>query len=181
MTILEFVDKYNGLTSEQLRNGLIESHIKRKYCPVLEKKTILQMMLDGAVVISETGIQYIDMVTSRINYTMALVILYTDLSVDKDKDNKGRTYDSYDALVSSGIVTKLCEFIGIDEIKEFSSINTMLIENFDKSQGSLEAFCASVVKKFVQTMSDVVELAGTPDKMNELVDVLGRIGMNDGR
>lgn len=175
MTILEFVEKYNALTSETLKNGLIETHIRRKYCPVLEKRTILQMMLDSAVMTSETGIQYIDMMTSRINYTVAMIVLYTDLTVDADKDNNGRTYESYDALVKSGLVAKFCEAIGIDEVKEFSDVNSMLIANFEKSKGSLEAFCANALKKFVQTIGDAVDLAGNPDTLNELVRVLNQV------
>lgn len=172
MTILEFVEKYDALTSDKLRNGFVESHIRRTYCPVLEKITILQMMLDGSIATSETGIKYINMMTSRINYTVALVVLYTDLTVDTDEKNIGRTYDCYDALVKSGLVAKICEAVGIDEVKEFSDVNSMLIANFEKSQGSLEAFCADALKKFVQTISDAVDLAGTPEKLKDLVGVL---------
>ena len=180
MTILEFVKKYNDLTSDKLKDAMLKSHIKRNYCPVIEKRTILQMMLDSSVVVSESGIKYIDMMTSRINYTVAMVVLYTDLTVDTDEEGKGMTFNIYDALVESGLISKICEFIGLEEVKEFSNVNSMLITNFEKSEGSLEAFCASALKKFVQVMGDAVELIEDPEKFKDLTKMLSKAGIGNG-
>lgn len=146
MTVLEFIDKYTKANSEKAKEQMLRSHIKRTYCPILEKRTILQIMLDNSVVTTDTGVKYIDMTTSRINYTMALIALYTDLTIDKDpdrtdKDGKpiGRINECYDGLMESGLIGEICKIIGEIEITEFSAINSDIMQNFESSQGSTQA------------------------------------------
>lgn len=166
MTILEFIDKYNKTTSEKIKEEMLKKHIKRTYCPILEKRTILQIMLDNSVSVTDTGVKYIDMTASRINYTMALIALYTDFSVDKDPDKTdkdgnpmGMINEDYDGLMESGLLIKICEEIGEQELTEFSAINTDLMRNFEASQSSTQALLSrmfAVVSERIGVAAGVV-------------------------
>lgn len=159
MTILEFIDKYNNTTSEKIKEEMLKKHIKRTYCPIIEKRTILQIMLNNSVSVTNTGVKYIDMNVSRINYTMALIALYTDLTVDKDpektdKDGNpvGMINEDYDVLTEYGITAKICEIIGVNEIAEFSAVNSDLIQNFNMSEGSIQATISRYLVVFAEKM-----------------------------
>lgn len=159
MTVLEFIDKYNKANSDKVKEQMLRSHIKRTYCPVLEKRVILQIMLDNSISVTDAGVKYIDMNASRINYTMALIALYTDLVVDKDPDKTdkegnpaGMINEDYDALTEYGITAKICEAIGVDEIAEFSAVNADLIQNFNASEGSVQATLARYLVVFAEKM-----------------------------
>jgi hypothetical protein len=167
------------MNSDKAREQMIQSHIKRKYCPVLEKRLILQMMLDNAVSISETGIKYIDMMTSKINYTLAMIALYTDLTVDKknvDGKEVGANFECYDALTESGLVGVICEIIGEYEIKELSSVNAMLVSNFEKSKGSFEAYLSGIIIDIKRSLGDISDILKDPGKMNEIVSIFENLG-----
>lgn len=176
MTIMEFCEKYKNMNSDKAKGQMVDSHIKRKYCPVIEKMTILQMMLDNSVRESENGIKYIDMMTSKINYTLAMVALYTDLTVDKKEVNGkevGANFEDYDALIETGLVGVICAAIGEEEMKEFSTVNSMLIGNFERSEGSLEAYVGRVVGSVGKRINDVIDLMSNPGQLADLMETLG--------
>ena len=159
MTILEFIDKYNKTTPEKIKEEMLKKHIKRTYCPILEKRTILQIMLNNSISVADTGVKYIDMTASRINYTMALIALYTDLKVDKDvekTDKDGNPIvminEDYDSLTQYVITAKICEISGVDEIAEFSAINADLMQNFNSSEGSIQSTLARYLFLFAEKM-----------------------------
>ena len=176
MTIMEFCEKYKNMNSDKAREQIINSHIKRKYCPVIEKMTILQIMLDKAIATSDSGIRYINMMTSKINYTLAMIALYTDLNIDNDEDGKGRNFDDYDALVESGLVRVICAAIGEQEMQEFSNVNATLISNFERSEGSFEAYLGRTIEGIKQRVNDITDLMQDPAKLQEIVEMLGSIG-----
>lgn len=148
MTVLEFCEEYSQ-AEEKGKMDLLSLIIKRTYTPVLEKRVILQKMLDQSVVEQENGVRYIDMLVSRINYTMALIILYTNLEIDL-KDGKGRTEDMYDSLVKNNIVSDICEYIGTQEMAELNSVNKSIIDTFYNQYGSTEAFIGNAIANIGQ-------------------------------
>ena len=158
MTIIDFCKKYTDLNSEKAKEQMLRSHIKRTYCPVLEKRMMLQMMLDRAKATSDDGIRYIDMMVSKINYTLGMIVLYTDLTVDKkeiDGKEVGANYECYDALISSGVLAPICGCIGENEMQELSNINSMLIDNFEKTEGSLCGFLSRTMSFLGSVIKDV--------------------------
>jgi len=148
MTVLEFCEEYSQ-AGEKEKMDLLSLVIKRTYTPVLEKRVILQKMLDQSIVEQENGVRYIDMLVSRINYTMALIILYTNLEIDL-KDGKGRTEDMYDSLVKNNIVSDICEYIGTQEMAELNSVNKSIIDTFYNQYGSTEAFIGNAIANIGQ-------------------------------
>ena len=145
MTILEFVEKYKNMNSAKIKDDMLKHHVIRTYCPVIQKRYVLETMLNSSVVKKDNGFKYIDMMLSRINYTLGLVVLYTDLDMDRDEEGRNRNFDAYDALVENDIVIKLCEVIGEKEVTELSAINSTIIANFENSEGSLNQIISEAI------------------------------------
>ena len=162
MTVLEFIDKYNKANSDKVKEQMLRSHIKRTYCPVLEKKYVLSMFIDGCVIDG-----YIDMVYSKINYTIALIKLYTDLDIDRDSEDKSMNVEIYDSLVQNCLVEKICEIIGIEEVKELSGINALLIQDYNEKNISLSSMIRNLMK-------DVENVAIALNNKELLGDIVGK-------
>ena len=79
MTVLEFVDKYSKLNSAKAKEEMVKSIVKRTYCPILEKRIVLENLLNNSVSTTEFGLKYVDMFVSKLNYTLSLIIIYTNL------------------------------------------------------------------------------------------------------
>ena len=172
MTILEFVEKYNNLNSDKAKEQMLKSHIKRTYCPIIEKRVVLGTMLDNSIKTTDRGVKYIDMTVSRINYTMALIALYTDLRIDQNEDKKGMIDECYDSLVQNNLIQKICVMIGENEITEFASINADIIHNFEASQGSLQAIVADYLFIFAEKVG--VAAGVVLENMDNIMQKIGR-------
>lgn len=169
MTILEFVEKCEKVTSDKATEKMVEQHVVRTYAPIAEKRYVLQEMLNGAVVNDEaTGINYVDMFLSRVNYTLALIALYTDLKIDVDEKGIGLTMDDYDAVVSYGLIELICQKIGEREVKELSDINACLMENFEKENSTM-----AMILKAIGGLNLMGDTVGELMKNEELLSLLG--------
>lgn len=160
MTVLEFIDKYNKANSDKVKEQMLRSHIKRTYCPVLEKKYVLSMFIDGCVIDG-----YIDMVYSKINYTIALIKLYTDLDIDRDSNNKSMNVEIYDSLTNNNLVESICEYIGVNEIKELSNINMLLIQDYNDRNNSI----VSMIKEFIKNIQNVTSVINNIESIGDIV------------
>lgn len=161
MTVLEFVEKYNSMTSEKIKEQMIQDRVTRHYSPIVEKRIALQALLDNAV---SDG--YVDMVLSRVNYTLSLPILYTDLDIDVSETGASMRFEIYDALMQSGLVEKLCMEIGEAEVEELNTINSLLIQNFETKVTSTGA----VIKKAAELISNAFEVLGNSEVLKEALN-----------
>ena len=163
--ITDFIKKYNALASATTKEGYLKSIIKRTYCPVLEKKVILEMMAEKSA--NEDGIKYIDLFTNRINFIATIISLYTTLVPEKTEDNKPKTFEMYDLLVENDILNKILELIGEREITELTNINGVILDNWHMKHSSTEAYIANLVDSVSQKIG-ITAGAG----MDKLADVL---------
>ena len=145
--VSDFIEQYNKLTDEGLKNKKIKSIIKRTYCPILEKKLILDLMLTKSI--NEGSVKYIDLFVNRINFIAAIISLYTTLLPEKDENEISKTYEMYDLLVENDILNKILENIGEKEIAELTSINGVVMDNWYAVNKSTEAY----VNNFIETAS----------------------------
>ena len=51
----EFIRRYNLLKTDEQRDEFVKNIIWRTYCPVLEKKLVLQTILDKSISLEKTG------------------------------------------------------------------------------------------------------------------------------
>lgn len=72
----EFIRRYNLLKTDEQRDEFVKSTVWRTYCPVLEKKLVLQTIIEKSITTGKNGVQYIDMFLSKINMTNASASLH---------------------------------------------------------------------------------------------------------
>lgn len=166
--VSQFVKEYSEITNEGQRKQYLKKHITRTYCPLFEKMNMLKIMNDKAVVDNEDTEKYINMTVSKLNTMIAVLILYTDIKVEKDEENKPKTWECYDLLQSTGLFSKILEFIGKD-IEELMLVQKEVMDTWHMKNSSTRAFITSLVNKSVDRFG-VVAGAGMQELSNILDD-----------
>ena len=168
MLVSDFINKYISLNGEQTKIALIKSIIKRTYCPILEKRFVLDMMAEKSR--GEGDISYIDMVLNKLNVTMAIIILYTNLEVDKDENGASQTADAYDMLRKNGILDVIYREIGEYELGELMMVNDNVLETWHTKNTSAQAYFSNIIEKVSLIFSTAIgkELSSITDVFNEL-------------
>lgn len=180
ISISTFVDGYNKLTNTDLKTKYVKKHITTTYAPLLTKLNILNLMTDKSVV--EDKIKYIDLTVSKLNLIMAILVLYTDLEPDKDKDGKPMTWDAYDLLKSTGLLEDVLEYIGVD-IEELMSVQKTVLDTWHMKNNSTEAYIANLVEKASQRfgiaagfgMEKLTELLDDENKVEKIMNALEKM------
>jgi len=148
----EFIRRYNLLKTDEQRDEFVRNIIWRTYCPVLEKKLVLQTILDKSITTGKNGVQYIDMFLSKINMTTTILILYTKLNIVKTDDSTTNAFQDYDLLFENGLLDQICAIIGEHELNELMTINGLLMDNFHDENKTIDAYIAKYTEAFVTTV-----------------------------
>ena len=180
ISVKEFVKKYNSFSSAMAQQNYLESLIKTTYAPIMKKKYLLQVVLDKSVVEQDNGIKYIDMFVSKLNFFGIILIMYTDINIEKDENGIPMVAEAYDMLKQNGIVDILYNLIGEDEIEELLSVQKTIMDTFYNQNGSTEAFIANVVDKAAQKLGisagfaieKLDELASDEKKINRIMGIV---------
>lgn len=151
LTVKEFCRRYDMLKTDEQKSKFLQSMIYRTYCPVLEKKIILQTMLDKTIISGKNGVEYIDMFLSKINFATAILLLYTKFNVSKNDDSETNAFQDYDLLIERGFLDVISIAIGEDELNELTTINGLLMDNFYAENKTIEAFIAKYTQAFATT------------------------------
>lgn len=165
ITVSTFVERYGKLNNDQLKDKYVKEHVKITYAPILKKKAILEVMNDKSVIDSPTG-KYIDLITSKLNLTMAVLMLYTNIEPDKDEEGQPLVCESYDSLQSTGLIGKILNIIGSD-VEELMNIQSQIMDTWYAQHTSTEAYVANLVEAASHKLG-VYAGAG----MDKLADVL---------
>lgn len=176
-----FVERYNKLANEQLKRKYAEEHVKLHYSPVLNKINILKLMTEKSVVNGVHG-KYIDLAISKINLIAAILVLYTDLTVDKNEEDNPLTFESYDLLKSSGALESILQAIGTD-IEELMHVQSSIMDNWYAENSSTQAYISDLIQqashKFgvaagvgMQKLSEVLD---DEKKMEKVATVINKV------
>lgn len=176
LTVKEFCRRYDMLKTDEQKSNFVQSMVYRTYCPVLEKKVILQTMLDKTIVSGKNGVEYIDMFLSKINFTTAILLLYTKFNVSKNDDSETTAFQDYDLLIERGFLNVISAAIGEDELNELTTINGLLMDNFYAENKNLEAFIAKYTQAFATTFGMFADegISELMKYIKEYGDVLGK-------
>lgn len=178
ITVKEFVDKYNKLSSEELKEKQIDNIIKRHYAPITEKKAALDIIFKKCIQ-EKDGIEYVDKFLMQVGLMSVVLSLYTNI------DCNGNMFENYDLLMENDIYPLIMYKIGERDIKELMSIYSSVEETF-MNQQSFEAYLAKQVTRFgeligrvggagMEALSKTLE---DEDKMKELSKVLEKVMKN---
>lgn len=164
----EFVKKYKSLSGEQAKVGMIKGIMKRTYCPILEKKYILEMMVEKSK--GEGKVAYIDMVLAKINFYMAIIAMYTTLKVEKDDKGNPKTMEAYDELTKADVFNAILNEIGEKELSELMSVNEAALNTWHTRNTSTAAYISDLVEKVSMIFSAGLgkELGSITEMFNEL-------------
>lgn len=169
ISMSKFVDGYNKLTSDSMKDRYIKEHVKNTYAPILQKKLILEMMNSKCVV--DEPSKHIDMTVSHLNVVMAILVLYTDIEPDKKDNEDGTTtpltWEAYDALKSTGIYEKLLNTIGKD-LEELMLIQSQIMDSWHMANTSTQAYINEVIETASRRFGISIELL--LDKLNEILE-----------
>ena len=175
MKILEFVERYNNMATQQLKDRFVKEQIKiTPYISIIKKDTYAQLIVDkttfeqesyddnGKTKYRKTDKIRVNSVAQYIQFCRAVIELYTDLEIDED--DKG-FINGYDALKSSGLLDilmvgsdKADPLIPMSELSEFNTILTMKQSDTQFNETTTQAF----ISKQIGRISDLANATLTP-------------------
>jgi hypothetical protein len=95
--------------------------------------------------VKEDEIKYIDLNVSKLNLTMTILALYTDIEPDKSEDGKVLSWEGYDKLQSVGLINQIVSYIGTD-IDELLSVQKNVLDTWYSKNTSTEAYLSHLFK-----------------------------------
>lgn len=165
ISVSDFVKGYNQLANQTLKDNYIKKHIKTTYAPLLNKKLILEAMHEKSVV--DGDIKYVDLIVSKLNLVMAVLVLYTDIEPDKNEEGKPLTWESYDKLKSTGLLESVSMVIG-EDINELMSVQKSVMDSWTIKNTSTEAFVTNLVDVASRKLGVVA--GASMDKLTEVLN-----------
>jgi len=182
MKLLEFVEKYNNMANNTLKEQLLSKIKITPYVSIIKKDAYAQLIVDkttfeqeayddnGVTKYRKTDKIRVNSVAQYVQFCRAVIELYTDLKIDDD-DDKG-FIKGYDALKSSGLLDilmvgsdKADPLIPMSELSEFKTILTMKQSDTQFNETTTKAF----ISKQIGRISDLANATLTP-----LMDVVSK-------
>ena len=182
MKLLDFVEKYNSMANQQLKDRFIKEKVKiTPYVSIIKKDAYAQLIVNrtmfeqeayddnGTTKYRKTDKIRVNSVAQYVQFCRAVIELYTDLEIDED--DKG-FIKGYDALKSSGLLDilmvgsdKADPLIPMSELSEFKTILTMKQSDTQFNETTTQAF----ISKQIGRISDLANATLTP-----LVDIVNK-------
>lgn len=182
MRLLEFVERYNNMANQQLKDRFIKEKVKiTPYVSIIKKEVYAQLIVDkttfeqeayddnGVTKYRKTDKIRVNSVAQYVQFCRAVIELYTDLEIDED--DKG-FIKGYDALKSSGLLDilmvgsdKADPLIPMSELSEFKTILTMKQSDTQFNETTTQAF----ISKQIGRISDLASVTLSP-----LMDVVSK-------
>lgn len=174
MKILEFVEKYNNMANNTLKEQMLSKIKITPYVSIIKKDAYTQLIVNRTMFEQETyddngTTKYrktdkikINSVAQYVQFCRAVIELYTDLEIDEE--DKG-FIKGYDALKSSGLLDilmvgsdKADPLIPMSELSEFKTILTMKQLDTQFNETTTQAF----IGKQIERISDLANATLTP-------------------
>ena len=174
MKLLEFVEKYNDMANNTLKEQLLSKIKITPYVSIIKKDAYAQLIVDkttfeqeayddnGVTKYRKTDKIRVNSVGQYVQFCRAVIELYTDLEIDDD--DKG-FIKGYDALKSSGLLDilmvgsdKTDPLIPMSELSEFTTILSMKQSDVQFNETTTQAF----ISKQIGRISDLANATLTP-------------------
>ena len=179
MKLLEFVEKYNNMANNTLKEQLLSKIKITPYVSIIKKDAYAQLIVDkttfeqesyddnGVTKYRKTDKIRVNSVAQYVQFCRAVIELYTDLEIED-----GSFIKEYDALKSSGLLDilmvgsdKADPLIPMSELSEFKTVLTMKQSDTQFNETTTQAF----VSKQIGRISDLANATLTP-----LMDVVSK-------
>ena len=184
MKLLEFVEKYNNMANNTLKEQLLSKIKITPYVSIIKKDAYAQLIVNrtmfeqesyddnGVTKYRKTDKIRVNSVAQYIQFCRAVIELYTDLEIED-----GSFIKEYDALKSSGLLDILMvgseqrdPLIPMSELSEFKTILSMKQSDVQFNETTAKAF----ISKQIGRISDLANATLTPlinvvsKKLNEI-------------
>ena len=179
----DVMKKYHSYKNEELRKKYISGLVTHTYAPIGMKYAVLNSMVEKSTITEENGVKYLNMLLSKVNFTIAILILYTDIEFPLDESGKVKTFDSYDALIQTDIIDIIQEAIGDREFNELLSVNQTVLDTFHERNSTVKAYIGDIMMNSATifgTLSNygadkVAEIMKSMEDENKVIELQNKI------
>lgn len=159
INILEFVKEYKENPA-----GALEKLEVENYVPFATKRALIDTVIES-IIEYDTSLLTYEPMDKHLNFSLSCVVIYTNLTYG---DEEG--LDAYDALVSSGLLDRIIDMIGVD----YGDMVTM----FEETLSARISFTNSISNRFsafIGVLENVFANASPED-----LDYLRKLADKDG-
>lgn len=157
-------------------NELMNEIIVREYVPIQYKHELLASLLESAVT-DDGHTQRIDEFMYRFEMRMAVVVLYTRLSLGftKEDGTDATLFDVYDLLNERGLIDALIDYLDESEIQELDDVAKAIKANFYDEHNTPEAVYYRTldnIKGFGENLLGILDavLSANPEQVISVLD-----------
>lgn len=168
MKIKEFVEKYNLIATERLKEDYLKDNLKITiYVPFIKKVSYATTLAENTLIDKETGNVVVNSESNYLFFCRSIIELYTDLEIENNS-----FFEEYDLLNESGILDKIMQMIPEKEITEFKMICDMKKDDLLFNKSTPKAFINQQVERVSTilgvTLKPVLEdIANKFEKMSD--------------
>lgn len=144
MTVKDFIEKYNNIATDRLKEDYLNDNLHIKtYLPFIMKVTLADKLANVTTLDKDTGNVNVKSDVNYLLFCRMIIEQYTDLQVETEG-----FYEEYDLLNESGLLDQIMQKIPEREIKEFKMICDMKKSDLLQNKYDNHAFIASQVERF---------------------------------
>lgn len=161
MKIREFVEKYNAIATDRLKEDYLKDNLHIKtYLPFLTKVTLADKLAKVTTLDKDTDNVNVKSDVNYLLFCRMIVEQYADLQVDTEG-----FYEEYDLLNESGLLDKIMQMIPEKEIAEFKMLCDMKKEDTIFNMGTPKAY----INQQIERITTIASVALKPI-LEKLVD-----------
>lgn len=168
MKIKEFVEQYNNLGSESLKDDFLrENLIIKKYLPYINKVSLAERIIQTTCINKETNEIKINSPANSLLFTRVIIEEYTNLEIETEG-----FFEEYDLLNASGLLEKIFKLIPSNESDEFKAICKMVQQDLITNKYEIHNYISEQVERFgkligITSKPILEEISNKLDNMTE--------------
>lgn len=164
MKIKEFVEKYNAIATDRLKEDYIKDNLHIKtYLPFLTKVTLADKLAKVTTLDKDTGNVNVKSDVNYLLFCRMIIEQYTDLQVETEG-----FYEEYDLLNESCLLDKIMQMIPEKEISEFKMLCDFKQKDILTNKYENHAFISNQVERFGTLIG--VTLKPVLEKISEQIE-----------
>lgn len=158
ITVKEFINKYNALSNEKLKEDYIRTIIKDTYVQFENKVAICEKIVESSYYIKTNydGVErkklYINSPAKYMLHRLNIIDNYTIIKIDFKN-----SLEEYNMLNKYGIIDFVFDYVSSNEIGEFNMILDMIENDAIKNEYEIHSFIASQVERFSNLFGHLIE------------------------
>ena len=155
ISVKEFMNSYNALTNEDLKNNFVKSTVINKYVPYEKKIAICEKIVESTYYTktkNTDGVErrrmHIDSPLNYMLYCLNIINNYTSIEIDFSN-----ALEEFNLINGSECLDLIFSYISERELKEFRIILEMVEDDVIKNEYEIHAFIKNQVERFSDVFS----------------------------